>query len=80
MCCPTSTQVHAVFVREAIRNLQLTIWEAFTIFDADNNGMLSPAELFGAMRWLGVPDCTAEDVVDFINAYPHLHLIIFTFC
>ena len=53
------------------------------MFDADDNGLLSPAEVFGALRWLGVPGVTADDVTllhlnyhhDTTNLYnPHLFL------
>jgi Ca2+-binding EF-hand superfamily protein len=61
-------RAQAVFVIEALKSRNLTSWEAFTAFDADNNGILSPAEFYGALVWLGVPDLTAEDVADFIEA------------
>jgi len=35
---------------------------------SDDNGLLGPAELYGALRWLAVPDLTPEDVVDFLQA------------
>ena len=55
-------------MRKALRARSLTLWEAFTAFDADDNGVLSPAEVYGAFRWLKLPDLTAEDVVDFVEA------------
>lgn len=58
----------AIFFREALKAKNLTLWEAFTAFDYDNTGMLSPSEFYGALVWLGVPDLTAEDVADFIEA------------
>ena len=61
-------QAQAVFIVEAIRDRGLTLWEAFTIFDYDNNGILAPSEFYAALRWLGVPDLTPEDVCDFIEA------------
>ena len=61
-------RAQAVFVIEAIKSRKLTLWEAFTAFDYDNNGVLSPAEFYGALVWLGVPNLTAEDVADFIEA------------
>jgi len=57
-------RAQAVFVREAIRSKKLTIWEAFTAFDADDNGSLSPAEWYGALRWLAVPNLSPDDVLD----------------
>jgi len=58
----------ASFVREALNARQLTLWEGFTAFDFDNTGMLNPSEVYGALRWLKVPQLTALDVVDFIEA------------
>jgi hypothetical protein len=57
----------AAFVRTALKRRQMTPWEAFVAFDADNNSKLSPSELYGALRWLEVPELTAEDVVDFFE-------------
>jgi len=48
----------------SIRGKSLSRWEAFTVFDADDNGKLSAEELFGALRWLRVPAITAVDVLD----------------
>ena len=62
------THAQAVFIREALKQKGLTLWEAFTSFDADDNGVLSPAEFYGAMKFLGLPDVSAEDVVDMIEA------------
>jgi hypothetical protein len=61
-------KAQALFVIEALKARNLTLWEAFTAFDYDNNGMLSPSEFYGALVWLGVPGLTAEDVVDFLEA------------
>eukprot|EP01038_Epipyxis_sp_PR26KG_P004031 gene4031-5768_t len=61
-------QAQAAFIIEALKARNLTLWEAFTAIDYDNNGILSPSEFYGALVWLGVPDLTAEDVVDFIEA------------
>ena len=58
----------ASFVREALKAKQLTLWEGFTAFDFDNTGMLNPSEVYGALLWLKVPNLTALDVVDFIEA------------
>lgn len=55
-------------MREALKARNLSLWEAFTAFDNDNNGLLSPAEFYGALLWLQVPNLTAEDVVDFLEA------------
>lgn len=61
-------KAQAVFVREALKARNLSLWEAFTAFDNDNNGLLSPAEFYGALIWLNVPNLTANDVVDFLEA------------
>ena len=61
-------KAQALFVVEALKARKVTLWEAFTAFDFDNNGILSPSEFYGALNWLGVPDLTAEDVVDFIES------------
>lgn len=61
-------QAQAIYITEALRQRNLTLWEAFTAFDYDNNGVLAPSEFYGALRWLKVPNLTAEDVVDFIEA------------
>lgn len=58
----------AVFIRQALASKGLFLYEAYTAFDFDDNGVLTPAEFFGAMRFLGLPDVTAEDVVDMIEA------------
>ena len=60
-------QALAVYIVEALKARGLTIWEAFTAFDSDNNGLLSPAEFYGALKWLQVPDITATDVVDYLE-------------
>ncbi len=54
-----------------MKKMGLSQWEAFLYFDADNNARLTPAELYGALRWLQVPDLTAEDVVDFFELVDH---------
>ena len=59
-------KAQTIFFVEALKAKNLTLWEGFTKFDADNNGILSPAEFYGALRWLGVPDLTAEDVLDLL--------------
>ena len=64
-------QALAMFVLEALKARGLTTWEGFTAFDADNNGLLSPAEFYGALLWLKVPDLTASDVVDYLEFVDH---------
>ena len=59
----------AAFIRAALRQRGITRWEAFTAFDADDNGLLSPAEFWGALRWLGAPGTlVVDDIVDFFTA------------
>ena len=36
-------------------------------FDSDDNGFLGGGELYGALRYLGMPDLTPEDVIDFLE-------------
>ena len=55
----------SIFAREALAARKLKKWEAFMAFDADDNGLLSAAEVYGALRFLNMPALTAEDVVDF---------------
>ena len=38
-------RAQAVFVREALGARSVTLWEAFTAFDADDNGFLTAAEV-----------------------------------
>lgn len=61
-------QAYSTFFREAIKARNLTQFEAFSAFDADGNGLLGPAEIYGALRWLGHVSCTTHDVVDFLFA------------
>eukprot|EP00457_Paulinella_chromatophora_P000666 gb/GEZN01000666.1/.p1 GENE.gb/GEZN01000666.1/~~gb/GEZN01000666.1/.p1 ORF type:complete len:1255 (+),score=253.94 gb/GEZN01000666.1/:412-3765(+) len=58
----------AVWMREAIAATGLTHFEAFTTFDADNSQSLCAPELYGAMRFLHVPDVSAEDVVTLLES------------
>eukprot|EP00961_Rhodomonas_salina_P178190 2403328-Rhodomonas_salina.1 len=59
-------RAQAAFVRHAVKAKNLSPWEAFIAFDADNNSRLAPSELYGALRWLQVPELTAEDVVSYL--------------
>ena len=61
-------RAQAVFVREALRARGLTPWEGFVAMDADDNGVLSPAEVYGGLAWLGAPGTTPDDVIDFVEA------------
>jgi len=60
-------RAQAAFMREAIRNKRLSPWEAFNAFDSDDNGYLGAAELYGALRWLAVPNLSPSDVVDVLE-------------
>merc|ERR1719401_2032530 len=48
-----------VRVRSAIIDAGLGLRDAFNMFDTNNNGTLSDAELFGALMWLELPSVTA---------------------
>jgi hypothetical protein len=61
-------RAQSIFINEALKRQKLTLWEAFTAIDADNNGVLTPAEFYGALIWLGVPGLCVGDVVDFIES------------
>ena len=63
-------RAQAVYVREALarHSPPLKKWEAFMAFDSDDNGLLGPAEIYGALRYLGMPDLTPDDVIDFLEA------------
>jgi hypothetical protein len=54
-------RAQAIYVTEALKARGLTLWEAFTAIDYDNNGVLSGSELYGALVWLQVPNLTADD-------------------
>ena len=60
-------KAQVVYILEALKDMNITLWEAFTIFDYDNNGLISPSELYGALLWLKMPNITAEDVLDFFE-------------
>ena len=56
----------AVFLRTSIKNRGLTCWQAFVAFDDSNTGVVTPAELYGALRYFGAAEfITADDVIDF---------------
>mmetsp|Transcript_2417 Transcript_2417/g.3236 ORF Transcript_2417/g.3236 Transcript_2417/m.3236 type:complete len:3692 (+) Transcript_2417:353-11428(+) len=60
-------RAQSVFVREALKAKDLRKWEAFTSFDSDDNGLLGPSEVYGVLRWLGMPGLNADDVIDFLE-------------
>ena len=61
-------RAQAIFVRQALAGRNLKKWEAFMAFDSDDNGLLGPAEVYGALRHLQMPDLTPDDVIDFLSA------------
>jgi hypothetical protein len=60
-------KAQVVYILEALKDINITLWEAFTIFDYDNNGLISPSELYGGLIWLKMPNITSEDVLDFFE-------------
>lgn len=70
-----TTPVVQVRVREAIRARGLLLHDAFTKFDADANGLLSLAEVYGALDWLQIPDILPADILFFVRSItskPHI--------
>ena len=55
------------YLREAIENRNLTLFEAFLVIDANSNGSLDPAEVYGAVDFFNIPCTGPEDVVDFFE-------------
>lgn len=53
-------------MREGILSAGLPFYDAFRMFDANNIGLLSAANLWGAMDWLKV-EMSAEDILDFMR-------------
>eukprot|EP00658_Telonema_sp_P-2_P048635 TRINITY_DN36989_c0_g1_i2.p1 TRINITY_DN36989_c0_g1~~TRINITY_DN36989_c0_g1_i2.p1 ORF type:complete len:243 (+),score=66.74 TRINITY_DN36989_c0_g1_i2:304-1032(+) len=60
-------QAQSIFMYEAIMRRGLTLYEAFVTVDADDNGVLSAAELYGALLWLGAPEVTPDGVLDLLE-------------
>ena len=56
-------RAQVAFVCKALRAKGFTLWEAFTALDYDNNGMLSPSEIYGGLRWLQVGGLLASSVI-----------------
>ena len=52
----------------AITSTGLSMYDAFRAFDANKNGLLSPDELAGAVRFLRLPALTVDDILDFLSA------------
>ena len=61
-------RAQAVRVREAIKTRIGTLHDAFIKFDYDQNGLLSPGEIYGALEYLNVPDLTPNDVLFFVRS------------
>jgi hypothetical protein len=62
-------RAQAIFIREALKKINLKKWEAFNyLFDSDGNGLISGAELYGALMFLKMPGVDADEVVDFMDA------------
>ena len=53
-----------LYIKRGIENNRLTLWEAFNIFDCIDSGTIAPEELWGALKFLNMPNVTAEDVLD----------------
>mmetsp|Transcript_28857 Transcript_28857/g.48961 ORF Transcript_28857/g.48961 Transcript_28857/m.48961 type:complete len:2411 (-) Transcript_28857:179-7411(-) len=53
--------------REAIERKGMQLQDAFTLFDTDENGVLSPSELYGALEWLGITGLTPADIMDLVR-------------
>eukprot|EP00475_Leptophrys_vorax_P011553 TRINITY_DN18110_c0_g1_i1.p1 TRINITY_DN18110_c0_g1~~TRINITY_DN18110_c0_g1_i1.p1 ORF type:complete len:972 (-),score=250.87 TRINITY_DN18110_c0_g1_i1:49-2586(-) len=53
-------------MRETIKTKGLLFYDAFRLFDYNRDGFLSPAELFGAVDWLGLK-LEAQDVLEIIR-------------
>ena len=61
-------RAQATYFAESLKARDLSFWEAYTAIDYDNNGVLSPAEFYGALIWLNFPNITADDAADFLEA------------
>jgi hypothetical protein len=59
-------RAQSVRIREAVKSKGLLLFDAFRMFDTNRNGLITPAELWGAFDWLQI-DATAEDILDFIR-------------
>lgn len=68
-------RAQAVRVREAIKQRGLLLHDAFQKFDYDRNGLLSLAEVYGALDWLEIPGVLPAEVIFFvrsISSEPHI--------
>ena len=60
-------RAHAVRLREAIKAKGWRLYDAFNKFDANDDGSLSFAEVWGALDYLRIA-ATPKDVVEFVSA------------
>ena len=61
-------RAQSVRVRTEIERRGLLQYDFFRAADHDRNGLLTGAELWGAMHWLGIP-MTADDIVDLLSTF-----------
>jgi Ca2+-binding EF-hand superfamily protein len=57
----------SVCLREEIQSRGMLLYDAFNKFNFAKNGLLSPAEMWGAFHYLDV-EMSAMDILDFVNA------------
>ena len=65
-------RAQAVRVREAIKARGLLLHDAFQKFDYDRNGLLSLAEVYGALDWLEIPGVLPAEVIFFVLSLIHI--------
>mmetsp|Transcript_40777 Transcript_40777/g.66312 ORF Transcript_40777/g.66312 Transcript_40777/m.66312 type:complete len:735 (+) Transcript_40777:302-2506(+) len=58
----------AVRMRESMKEKGLLPYDAFRMFNVKKTGQLSPAEVWGALVWLGLKDLTPKDIFGFVEA------------
>ena len=51
-------------MRLAIQAAALTLYEAFQAINSSKNGLLKPAELYGAMDFFGIAGVNEMDIID----------------
>ena len=61
-------RAQSVRVRTEIERRGLLQYDFFRSADADRNGLLTGAELWGAMDWLGI-SLSADDIVDLLSTF-----------
>ena len=57
-------RAEVVRMRLAIHAAALTLYEAFQAINSSKNGLLKPAELYGAMDFLGIAGVNETDIID----------------